>query len=623
MRFIPKFQTPAGALPDWYASKWGWTQSALGGWNKTLDSSSAGTSIRNKYHGNAGDLNTAFSSMQDYLGNKSNVTADIQSYADSEHFNDVDSFIKSYNQDISTLNNYFKGNVNYGQGADSHNRLFKKLYSSRSQAEGAGEQGNLGYQEGLENKAGSTTWLRRGDLYEKEFNDLTDAEKQNRTHQINYNGKTYSVYKNANGTIGLLPGAADEGSQADVAQPEGETPITEQDKLKLQQPITDAQTKLKKSQDRWSDWAPLTMELMNDIGNINYQTEQQKKMLFPLQEAPFLQKKVTNDYHARTALKQNASELRNMVGTQNLTSDINWNVKMRDWAEQQASRLDQKANQLKADTFARTTQEAQEVANKNRIAGVDVANKNRIALSAAWNNFINANMRRSEALNNSKNTYIDSMYKSFGEYKKHSRMNDLLEHKLNVDITAGERSRNLANEFKNKTEDMSTWSQYGAMIDDMLKPGANNEFNWNTNNWNLSGTYAKDWSSLTPAQKEDVKNWLANSNSDEAKKWRTAWNDQLKSYKTDYENQLSQIATEAQKASIPTYLSPNNQWWWRYRKGGKVVDPVAEAARQSLKELQHVRTEARRVQAEANKQTRHRLEQLSKEQLVLLKSVFK
>jgi hypothetical protein len=63
---------------------------------------------------------------------------------------------------------------------------------------------NIGYDSNLEDIVGSSTWLRRMDRYEKEFDNLSDEEKKSRIHKIDLGDGNYGyVYKKANGDIAV------------------------------------------------------------------------------------------------------------------------------------------------------------------------------------------------------------------------------------------------------------------------------------------------------------------------------------------------------------------------------------------------------------------------------------
>nr|UVX55789.1 MAG: hypothetical protein [Bacteriophage sp.] len=63
---------------------------------------------------------------------------------------------------------------------------------------------NIGYDPKLDDVVGSSTWLRRMDRYEKEFDALSDEEKKARVHKIDLGGGNVGyVYKKANGDIAI------------------------------------------------------------------------------------------------------------------------------------------------------------------------------------------------------------------------------------------------------------------------------------------------------------------------------------------------------------------------------------------------------------------------------------
>jgi hypothetical protein len=63
---------------------------------------------------------------------------------------------------------------------------------------------NIGYDSNLEDIVGSSTWLRRMDRYEKEFDNLSDEEKKSRIHKIDLGDGNFGyVYKKANGDIAV------------------------------------------------------------------------------------------------------------------------------------------------------------------------------------------------------------------------------------------------------------------------------------------------------------------------------------------------------------------------------------------------------------------------------------
>ena len=74
----------------------------------------------------------------------------------------------------------------------------------RNRSDNSNNVWNIGYDPNLEDIVGSSTWLRRMDRYEKEFDDLSDEEKKSRIHKIDLGDGNFGyVYKKANGDIAV------------------------------------------------------------------------------------------------------------------------------------------------------------------------------------------------------------------------------------------------------------------------------------------------------------------------------------------------------------------------------------------------------------------------------------
>ena len=202
---VRKFQS-AGKFPQWYSNLYKFQN--LTGWNNTLNQSLAGPSITNENAGHyrAGDLNEAYNKNNSYTSNSNLVGQDLQSYYNSS-FNGkpLETFVNEYNSNAAKIRGYWDEERAYNQqGATEHNRLFKNMFNNRSND--SNNAWNIGYDTNLEDVVGSSTWLRRMDRYEKEFDQLSDEEKKSRIHTIDLgNGNYGQVYKKANGDIAILP----------------------------------------------------------------------------------------------------------------------------------------------------------------------------------------------------------------------------------------------------------------------------------------------------------------------------------------------------------------------------------------------------------------------------------
>lgn len=200
---VRKFQN-AGKFPEWYSKLYKFQN--LTGRNNSLNQSLAGPSITNENvgHYRAGDLNEAYTKNNSYTSNPNLVGQDLQSYYDSSFKGkSLDDYVSAYNANAAKIRGYWDQERTYKQsGAQEHNRLFKNMFGNRS--DNSNNVWNIGYDSNLEDIVGSSTWLRRMDRYEKEFDNLSDEEKKSRIHKIDLgDGNFGCVYKKANGDIAV------------------------------------------------------------------------------------------------------------------------------------------------------------------------------------------------------------------------------------------------------------------------------------------------------------------------------------------------------------------------------------------------------------------------------------
>lgn len=200
---VRKFQN-AGKFPEWYSKLYKFQN--LTGWNNSLNQSLAGPSITNENAGHyrAGDLNEAYTKNNSYTSNPNLVGQDLQSYYDSSFKGkSLDEYVNAYNANAAKIRGYWDQERTYKQsGAQEHNRLFKNMFRNRSN--NSNNVWNIGYDSNLEDIVGSSTWLRRMDRYEKEFDNLSDEEKKSRIHKIDLGDGNFGyVYKKANGDIAV------------------------------------------------------------------------------------------------------------------------------------------------------------------------------------------------------------------------------------------------------------------------------------------------------------------------------------------------------------------------------------------------------------------------------------
>lgn len=189
---------------NWFTNLY--NQKSLTGQDSSKDASKAGVSITNQNasHGNAGDLSIPFYKNLTYTSQSNLVGQDLQSYYNSAfQGKSLEDYVNGYNANAAKIRGYWDQERAYRQaGASEHNRLFKNMFGNRSN--NSNDVWNIGYDPKLDDVVGSSTWLRRMDRYEKEFDALSDEEKKARVHKIDLGGGNVGyVYKKANGDIAI------------------------------------------------------------------------------------------------------------------------------------------------------------------------------------------------------------------------------------------------------------------------------------------------------------------------------------------------------------------------------------------------------------------------------------
>ena len=192
--------------PQWYIDRYG-GRTALQGWDKSKRYNYANQSLMQNDHLNAGDLNTAYTKNKFYTDSPGAVSADIQSFYDSDGKGmTAEQFVKYYNDKAGEIRSHWAQDQTYGQPtAGAHNQLYQRMFRGRSNSDlTRGSDYNIGYQKDQEKIEGSSTWLRRMDQYENKFD--PNNPDPNRVHEIKLSdGTTAKVYKTENGDIALLP----------------------------------------------------------------------------------------------------------------------------------------------------------------------------------------------------------------------------------------------------------------------------------------------------------------------------------------------------------------------------------------------------------------------------------
>ena len=371
----------------------------------------------------------------------------------------------------------------------------------------------------------------------------------------------------------------------------------------------------------WTDWIPLSMQHLNNIVSADRQARWQKKMRFPLIEGPFLQHAITNGYYQRAAMQQQANDLRNLGQIRSNSSDIRENLDNARKYDIEASNIEKQAEQVKANIDAKERQIAEQVVNQDKQIGAEVANTNMKSNVAAWNNILDANMKRDLRRTESLNSYIGNMYTSHGEWLKDQRLNEQAYQK---GLNAQEASLKQQEAYQKYYDTVNDFTKSQAYQDFINKVKQSGEYNYFTS--------AEDYNN--PAKLKEL--WLGDS--DLAAEYRQKWEDEKRNAMNNYllENQI--IANELNNKNLLLPAIINNQGFrfldkkqntsnihpvFRHANGGRLGARFIDYMNHIQKEQQYQKTSQHKRNELSQRRLNADLERLSKEQHILLRSIFK
>lgn len=179
-------------------------QTSLNGWTPELNNSNRGSLNKNL---NASNVSTLYELNDAYTKDLTAVNKDLNAYftTPGSEVMSPEQLINLYNQDIELIDSYHNDPYNYGDTKEGLADTHKRVYASMNQT---GDKAyNIGFNEDIKNEMGSGNFHRRAVKYEKDFDTLSDLEKQNRIYQIGEGDKSFWVKTLSDGKIGLLDNA--------------------------------------------------------------------------------------------------------------------------------------------------------------------------------------------------------------------------------------------------------------------------------------------------------------------------------------------------------------------------------------------------------------------------------
>lgn len=462
---------------DWYKNLY--KQTALLNSELKDHNNFAGDNLRGNNHNQNFDLAMSAYKNQAYTSDHDATERDIQGFYNSDYGqSSLEDFVNQYNENAAKIrgtwgvgkdgtlsNTTHSANTEYGLG--EHNRLFRKMFASRSNNAANTPVYNIGYQDGktasghdMDDIMGTSTWMRRMDRREKEWSDnLTDEEKKARTFKITLgNGEVGYVYKKANGDIAILnPSQAE-----DIAQtPEVATSQAQkkEESFRLDGDVEGSnyglyitpKDKFKKGisavggmiSEHAPDFMALGRYLSNKKNNRRILEQMMKirtSQLTPLDQHMY----VRTGFPLEQAANQQAAQIQSQAG-RTKSSDASLNNAVVLETADKAAALRQQGNLKSADVMYTTAKEQQALDRQATAYNLNVKDKNAAALTNLHNELTRYKAGELSSQQTNLNTYLT-------ELEKRRREEDLMKQKYREAFMTQKQDIEMSMELENDPE---------------------------------------------------------------------------------------------------------------------------------------------------------------------------
>ena len=351
----------------------------------------------------------------------------------------------------------------------------------------------------------------------------------------------------------------------------------------------------------WSDWIPLTSQLINSFINANNQRNLQEKYQFPLNEGTYNQYKVINNYAERSEGLNNIAKMQQeaeekVKGTSDLKAGFDYLNKVRSSAEDLRSKL----NLTKANSFNQSSLQAQDVANKNKSFAYEISNANRKINASAANNILESEAKYDLQKLKNLNSYITNMTTSYNKKQYDDNVN-MFNFKNNLLLTEYQSD---VNKLKDKYKVIDDYKESNAW-----KNFRNSEFTGAIESEDSDTWYEEQW----------------NANSEIVKDFKNQYKQEKKEAEKQYEKELEDLYLQVKsKSNIynPTIIS-NQKYFGLYKSGGSIKNESNSFARLHQLYQQHEDNKTQKTIKILSEDIKNRFNNISQKELILLRQVFK
>lgn len=372
-------------------------------------------------------------------------------------------------------------------------------------------------------------------------------------------------------------------------------------------------------------YLPHILNFLNQTATNNKLARLQKQYKYPKEVIPQKEAVVTNDYLTQQLLEKKKQEALAKL-TQVQSSNIDDNLALQKQAMDLASQYDDKIAAVNSQSTSDTTKTVNQITNWNKAQAAEGATQHAKVDAVAFNNQLNAETDRLTRNASDRKTFLYDMYTDQSKYNQYADMQDADNYlkALNLEFAKVQGDINAKVQFYT---DVANWDQMPAYLQALAEA-----------KWDTDSPVAQFLANHPNPDVRDpqVLQWLITqltSGTDEvSKRFRIAFQDYVSKIQTDASNKLSQLQTKMNGLyySVPTEYPT-------YKKGGSLKEVEKEKAKAEQKKYQYLKEIARKNQKQdeldqkrssdfhkrSDSTLAKQLGALDKEQLQLLKSIFK
>lgn len=371
-----------------------------------------------------------------------------------------------------------------------------------------------------------------------------------------------------------------------------------------------------------TDWFAHLLNRMLSVNANNKVAKLAKQYKMPSEQGVTKQAIITNGSYLTNQLleKQKQEMLARYSNMQ--TSDMNYNLALMNYAQQQDQQYEDKQAALQAQSFESANKNISDTINWNKVNAGKAAYSKAKADTAMTNYRLDAEQKRILSNAQANKSFIYDTYVDAGKKAQYDR--ELQAQKYLAELQAKYYQQDAAiDKEANFWSDLANWPNLSEYISELSRSGitlstAESEI---INRWARDPQLVKQGLESDPQFRNLVLSKFKTSTDEVTTKYKSWFEDYLQKLNTRAQQQKDYLGGMylARKNSVNT--TPDNQLW-EYKKGGK-VQLLKEYIKGQQKEQESVRKNANEYHKRASKELSDQLGALDKEQLLLLKSIFK